>query len=104
MGSKMSDTDERLEAIVEEAVGEATSQLAKPAHYHHCENDPSGPGYKLGKRIDDMDKRVSAIETARNVELGYRKANARMAAVAGGAGAVIAGIAWQLIAKVLFKH
>lgn len=85
------------------SIAEAVVERSEPAHVLRCENE--GPVCKLGKRIEKMEERLKTIEDARNIEVGERKANARLMAVAGALGAALATVAGQLLIKLLFgKH
>jgi Flp pilus assembly protein TadB len=84
-------------------IAEAVVERSEPAHMLRCEDE--GPACKLGKRIEKMEDRLKTIEDARNVEVGERKANTRLMALAGAVGAALATVAGQLLIKLLFgKH
>jgi hypothetical protein len=81
-GKKLTDTGDRLQAIAEEAgAAGAKAVLAaqgeEPTAPHRtawwsCENDPTGPAFKLNRRIDAMETRVGAIEKDRERAAGRR--------------------------------
>jgi len=103
---RLSDTDDRLEAIAEETAAKVAGKLSQaptPAHYHHCENDPDGPAFKANSKIKDLDMRVGAIEKAREGEAGERRKGAQITAAAAAIGAIVATAAMQVFLRLFLK-
>jgi hypothetical protein len=67
----------------------------RKAHMWACENDADGPCYKSNKRIDEMGKRLDAVEQVQvKTEERRRGFGRTMATVVVLSGALSAGAAW----------
>jgi hypothetical protein len=107
-GRKLTDTGDRLQAIAEEAgAAGAKAVLAaqgeEPTAPHRgawwsCENDPTGPAFKLNRRMEAMEMRVGAMEKDHERAVGRRTQSAWIVTIVGLLlGLTTAAAAWAAV-------